>query len=94
MMLSLIGFIQGSELQADTTYTDYRLEENIHDNQTNPLATGKSNSKKVHKSCIEYLISIHRKRIETLFSQLCDQLIIRRNTPSVLMVLEKEYYLK
>ena len=36
----------------------------------------------------------YRKRIETLFSQLCDQFMIRRNYAKLLKVLKLEYWLK
>lgn len=42
-----------------------------------------------------YIIRKSRKRIETLFSQLCDQFMIRRNyAKKVFQVLKQEYYQK
>jgi len=41
-----------------------------------------------------YLFRKFRKRIETLFSQLCDQFMIRRNYAKSFKVLKLEYYLK
>lgn len=41
-----------------------------------------------------YIFRKKRKRIETLFSQLCDQFMIRRNYVNILMYLKLEYYLK
>jgi len=37
---------------------------------------------------------LFRKKIEVLFSQLCDQFIIRSNYARLLIVLEQGYYLK
>jgi hypothetical protein len=61
---------QGSEVLADSAYTDYLLEEMLADNNIHLKAARKSNSTKPHNPCREYLISIHRKRIETAFSDI------------------------
>lgn len=55
---------------ADSAYTDYLLEDMLADNDIYLKAAKKSNSKKPHNPCTEYLISIHRKRIETAFSDI------------------------
>lgn len=65
-----VNLPQGSEILADSAYTDYQLEEMLLDNQIKLLAARKSNSKRPHSPCCEYLISIHRKRIETVFSDI------------------------
>lgn len=65
-----VNLPQGSEILADAAYTDYVLEEMLADNQIHLLAARKSNSKKSHNPCTEYLISIRRKRIETVFSDI------------------------
>lgn len=61
---------EGSDILADAAYTDYQLEDMLLDNQIRLLAARKSNSKKPHNPCTQYLISIHRKRIETVFSDI------------------------
>ena len=65
-----VNLPQGSELLADCAYTDYLLEEMLADNGVNLLAARKNNSKHPHDPCLEYLISIGRKRIETAFSDI------------------------
>ena len=65
-----VNLPQGSEILADAAYTDYLLEEMILDDAVQLLPARKSNSKKPHNPCTEYLISIHRKRIETAFSDI------------------------
>ena len=59
-----------SEILADSAYTDYTTEEMMLDDGIRLLAARKSNSKKPHNPCTEYLISIGRKRIETVFSNI------------------------
>jgi hypothetical protein len=69
-----VNLPEGSELLADSAYTDYLLEEMLADNDIRLLAARKSNSKKLHNPCCEYLISIYRKRIETAFSDIAKYL--------------------
>jgi len=59
-----------SELLADSAYTDYMLEDMLADNGIRLLAARKTNSKRPHDPCIEYLISVGRKRVETAFSDI------------------------
>jgi hypothetical protein len=61
---------QGSEIMADSAYTDYDTEEMLADNGINLWATRKNNSKRPHGPCREYLISAHGKRVETVFSDI------------------------
>jgi hypothetical protein len=61
---------KGSEILADSAYTDYMTEEMMLDENIRLLAARKSNSKQPHNPCTEYLISIGRKRIETAFSDI------------------------
>ncbi|MDR2927746.1 MAG: IS982 family transposase [Cytophagaceae bacterium] len=65
-----VNLPDGSELPADFAYTDYLLEDMPADNNICLKAARKSNSRKPHYSCTEYLISVHRKRIETAFSDI------------------------
>jgi hypothetical protein len=69
-----VNLPDGSELLADSAYTDYLLEEMLADNNIQLKAARKSNSIKPHNPCTEYLISIHRKRIETAFSDIAKYL--------------------
>jgi hypothetical protein len=48
--------------------TDYDMEEMLADNGIRLWAPRKSNSKRLHNPCREYLISRQRKRVETAFS--------------------------
>jgi len=61
---------KGSEILADSAYTDYMTEEMMLDEGIRLLAARKSNSKQPHNPCTEYLIAIGRKRIETAFSDI------------------------
>jgi hypothetical protein len=54
----------------DAAYTDYLPEEMLADNGIRLPAHRKSNSKRPHHPCTEYLISIQRKRMETAFSDI------------------------
>lgn len=65
-----VNLPDGSEILADSAYTDYLLEEMLADNGVRLLAARKSNSKHPHNPCAEYLISIGRKRVETAFSDI------------------------
>ncbi|GHV54948.1 hypothetical protein FACS1894181_18730 [Bacteroidia bacterium] len=69
-----VNLPDGSELLADSACTGYLLEDMLADNNTYLEAAGKSNSRKPHNPCAEYLISIHRKRIETAFSDIAKYL--------------------
>jgi hypothetical protein len=51
-------------------YTDYLFDEIPAHNNIHLKAARKSNSRKPHNLYREYLISIHRKRIETAFSDI------------------------
>jgi hypothetical protein len=63
---------QGSEITADSAYTDYDTEEMLADNGINLWATRKNNSERPHSPGGEYLISAHRKRVETVFSDIAE----------------------
>lgn len=65
-----VNLLEGSGILADAAYTDYHLEDMFLDNGIQLLAARKSNSKKLHNTCTQYLISIQRKRIETAFSDI------------------------
>jgi hypothetical protein len=65
-----VNLPSGSEILADSAYTDYQLEEMLSDNGIRLLAHRKSSSKHPHNQSIEYLISTGRKRIETVFSDI------------------------
>jgi hypothetical protein len=65
-----VNLPDGSDLLADSAYTDYLLEEMLADNNIHLKAARKSNSKMPHNPCTEYLIAIGRKRIETAFSDI------------------------
>lgn len=65
-----VNLPKGSQILADAAYTDYLLEEMLLDDGVKLLAARKSNSKKPHNPCTEYLISIGRKRIEATFSDI------------------------
>jgi hypothetical protein len=65
-----VNLPEGSELLADSAYTDYLLEDMLADNHIRLLAARMSNSKRPHDPCLEYLISIGRKRVETAFSDI------------------------
>ena len=54
-----------------------------------PMRKNQNNYKKQ-----TYIFRKKRKRIETLFSQLCDQFMIRRNYAKSFQVLKLEFYLK
>lgn len=66
-----IDLPQGSELYADSAYTDYKVEdyykelEHIH-----LLAVRKSNSKRPDHPAVDYIKKVMRKRIETTFSEI------------------------
>jgi hypothetical protein len=60
----------GSEIMADSAYTDYELEEMLADDGIRLLAARKDNSRRSHNPCREYLIALQRKRIETTFSDI------------------------
>jgi hypothetical protein len=61
---------EGSEILADSAYTDYLLEEMLTENGIRLLANRKSNSKYPHNPCTEYRIGVGRKRVETAFSDI------------------------
>ena len=62
---------EDSILYGDSAYTDYNFEEDcLEAENINMMIARKSNSKKVHQPWQEYLISVSRKRIETMFSQI------------------------
>lgn len=60
----------GCQVLADAAYTDYMMEDMLADNGIYLLAARKSNSKREHSPCLEYLITTARKRIETAFSDI------------------------
>ncbi|MCD7899590.1 MAG: hypothetical protein LUH22_06875 [Bacteroides sp.] len=51
-----VNLPEGSEILADSAYTDYQLEEMLLENQIQLLAARKSNSKRPHNPGCEYLI--------------------------------------
>jgi hypothetical protein len=61
---------QGSEIMADSAYTDYDVENMPADNGIRLWAARKSNAKCPYNLCREYLIQGQRKRIETTFSDI------------------------
>lgn len=61
---------QGSDMLADSAYTDYMMEQMLADNGIRLLAARKKNSKHPHEPCTEYLIATGRKRVETTFSDI------------------------
>lgn len=61
----------GSELYADSAYTDYELEDYYKElEQIHLLVVRKSNSKRPDHPAVQYLKKIMRKRIETTFSEI------------------------
>lgn len=62
---------EGSELYADSAYTDYNWEKNYKElEQVHLLVTRKSNSKRPDHPATEYVKKMMRKRIETTFSEI------------------------
>jgi hypothetical protein len=62
-----VNLPEGSEVLADSTYTDYLMEEMLLKNGIRLLANRKNNSRHPHNPCTEYLIAIGRKQVETAF---------------------------
>jgi IS5 family transposase len=69
-----VNLPEGSEVLADSAYTDYLIEEMLAENGIRLLANRKCSSKHPHNSCTEYLISIGRKQVETAFSDIAKYL--------------------
>jgi IS5 family transposase len=69
-----VNLPEGSEVLADAAYTDYLMEEMLSDNGIRLLANRKSDSRRPHNPCTEYLISIGRKQVETAFSDIAKYL--------------------
>jgi len=62
---------ESSVLYGDSAYTDYHYEEDcLEAENIRMMIARKSNSRKKHHPWQEYLISVSRKRIETMFSQI------------------------
>jgi Transposase DDE domain len=62
---------EGSNLYADSGYTDYEYEDFVNESSGfNFLVMRKSNSKRPHKPWVSALISHFRKTIETTFSKI------------------------
>jgi hypothetical protein len=62
---------EGSILYGDSAYTDYNYEEDcLEAENIQMMIARKSNSKRKHQPWQEYIISVSRKRIETMFSQI------------------------
>lgn len=62
---------EGSIIYGDSAYTDYNYEENcLEAENIKMMIARKSNSKRKHQPWQDYLISVSRKRIETMFSQI------------------------
>ncbi|MDR3140782.1 MAG: hypothetical protein LBU37_03525 [Tannerellaceae bacterium] len=70
----LVNLPEGSEVLADSTYTDYLLEEMLLENGIRLLASRKSNSRNSHNLYTEYLITIGRKQVETAFPDIAKYL--------------------
>jgi hypothetical protein len=59
----------------DKAYTQYSLEDDLQEfEKIRLIADRKTNAKRQHSNCIQYLQGILRKRIETTFSQLTSML--------------------
>lgn len=66
-----IDLPSGSELFADSAYTDYELEDYYKElEQINLLVVRKSNSKRPDHPALNYIKEVMRKRIETTFSEI------------------------
>ena len=62
---------EGSTVYGDSAYTDYNYEEDSQEAENiKMMIARKSNSKRKHDPWQEYLISVNRKRIEIMFSQI------------------------
>jgi len=62
---------ENSRIYADAGYTNYRIEDMLKDaEKIDLLVARKSNSKRKHLPCVNYLIETMRKRVETTFSEL------------------------
>jgi hypothetical protein len=62
---------EGSILYGDSAYTDYNYEEDcLEAENIKMMIARKSNSKKKHQPWQDFLISVSRKRIESMFSQI------------------------
>jgi hypothetical protein len=60
----------GSQVYADSGYTDYQLEDNLIEEGIRLQVQGKSNSKRLNNLCLEFIKQTMRKRIETTFSEI------------------------
>ena len=61
----------GSDLYADSAYTDYELEDYYKElEHNNMLVVRKTNSKRPDHPAVQYLKKVMRKRIETTFSEI------------------------
>jgi hypothetical protein len=61
----------GSELYADSGYTDYEIEDNYKElEQVNLLVSRRSNSKRPDHPAWEFIKKVMRKKIETTFSEI------------------------
>jgi hypothetical protein len=69
-----VNLPEGSEVLADSAYTDYLMEEMLSENGIRLLANRKSNSRHPHNPYTEYLISIGRKQVELAFSDIAKYL--------------------
>jgi hypothetical protein len=62
---------EGAEIYADPAYTDYTLEDTLHEVADITLTVPrKKNSKRPHPGWITYICERTRKRVETTFSQI------------------------
>lgn len=62
---------EGSTVYGDSAYTDYNYEKDCQEAENiKMMIARKSNSKRKHDPWQEYLISVSRKRIEIMFSQI------------------------
>lgn len=66
-----IDLPQGASIYGDKAYTHYSFEDDLQEfEKIKLIADRKGNAKRQHSSCVQYLQSVLRKRIETTFSQL------------------------
>jgi hypothetical protein len=65
-----LDFAHNTTIFGDSAYTDYLLEQMLHDDGIELLAARKKNAKRKHEPWVEYLISTYRKRVETSFSDI------------------------
>ena len=80
-------------LLGDKGYLSQTIQIDLFNEVNIRLETPKRTNQKDYKPQF-YQYKKYRKRIETLFSQLCDQFMIRRNMQNLLTDLKPEFWLK